>query len=271
MKNLIYQYWDGKLRPSAKAGADNLKRYAKRIGAEHIFEHNANWAIRRGLNLNPYTAHYGEFKVVYDEQFQDYDHILFCDTDIFAKEDCSENIFEELDGEHIGLCREKFQESQRKISLGRITSEGDERWAKVLKDWYRTDIPRNENGDLKVYNSGVVLWSREGLDHAKKTLKPMDEYCRLIQSSGLNSFYYGDQNYLHAMVFACKMKLKELDDGWNSYIHFTHDKYQPEKRMVDNRTENTKLVHIQFSGADNLDADTHHRITNLPQSEWNLP
>ena len=270
MKNLIYQYWDGPVRPSAQAGVDNLKRYAERIGADHIFEINPKWVLSQGWNFGKYSPHYGQFKVVFDKKFSEYDNILFCDTDIFAREECDENIFEEVQGYHIGICREKFQESQRKISLGRITTERDERWAQLMKEYYRTEMPRNEKGQLKVYNSGVVLWSREGLEYAKENLRDMKEYVNLIQRNSFDSFYFCDQPYLHAMMYVAKMKVKELHDGWNSYIHYTHDKIQPEKRMIDLRTDETKLVHIQFAGADNLDADTHHRIANLPREQWGI-
>jgi lipopolysaccharide biosynthesis glycosyltransferase len=269
MKNIIYQYWDGNVRPSCRAGVENMKRYAKRIGAEHVFEDNPGFLRKMGLNFGQYTPHYGAFKPIYTDSFYEYDNVLFCDTDIFAVENLEENIFEGFTHD-LGICTEPFQPKQRKITLGRITSEQDERWAKMVKDKWGVDVPRTEEGLVQVYNTGVVMYSNKGMQKCKERFVPFREYVDLVKRSGLNSFYQCDQPYLHTMMFTCGLDILEMDNNWNSYIHMTHDKINPVKRIVDHRTPDTKFVHIQFAGADNLDGPTLERIANLPQSEWKM-
>jgi len=260
--NLIYQYWNGNVRPSARAGVDNMKEYAKRIGAEYRFDENPNYFT--GLNPNA-AKYYDCFRPVFDEEFHKYDNVMFADTDVFAVDGLEENVFESFTGE-IGMCTEPFQPKQRTITLGRITSEKDEQWAKVIQNKFNVDLPRNEENLLKVYNSGVVLYSNSGLKKAKQEFMDFNKYIKLVQS--IDSFYTLDQPYLHAMVYATSVEFVELDNGWNSYIHGTKDKHNTKRRIVDHRDDNTKFVHCQFPGADDMNADQLWKIVNLSRDQW---
>jgi len=81
VRNLIYQYWDGDLRPGCHTGSANLKAYAERIGAEYLFEHNPKFVT----NLGTYSPHYGAFKPIYDQKFHAYDNVLFADLFVQQK------------------------------------------------------------------------------------------------------------------------------------------------------------------------------------------
>ena len=264
MKNLIYQYWDGEIRIGCKAGVENMKRYADKIGAEYLFEENPKFVT----TLGSYSPHYGAFKPIFDESFHKYDNILFADTDIFAVEDLEENIFENFNAE-VGICTEPDQPHLRQKSAGQITSEKDELWAKTVKNKWRIEVPRTPEGLVKVYNSGVVLYSNSGLLKAKEKFVPFKEYVDMIKSTKLIPFYTCDQPYLHAMLQVADMDWVELDNGWNSYIHYTREGTQ-EKQVNDTRTKDTKFVHIQLAGADHWDAAKLERVANLPRTEWNL-
>ena len=266
MKNLIYQYWDGDLRPGGIAGTANMRKYAERIGADFLFEHNPRFVT----NLGEYSPHYGSFKPIYTDSFHEYDNVLFTDTDLFAVEGLEESIFDNFDAE-IGICTEPLQPVLRKNSKGMITSALDEKWASVVAAKWNAKMPRTPEGLLKVYNSGVVLYSNAGLKKAREKFVPFKVYVDLIKSTkGLISFYTADQNYLHAMLQVAQMDYVEMDNEWNSFIHFIKDLKTNKRVPNDTRTENTKLVHIQMSGADHFDAEKMYRITNLPKSVWNL-
>ena len=266
MRNLIYQYWDGNTVPGIRASVENISQYAKRIGAEHIFEENPRFVT----NLGEYSPHYGAFKPIFDEKFHQYDNVLFLDADIFAVDDLDENIFENFNAD-IGICTEPLQPNLRKEAKGRITSSADELWAKAVFNKWNVKMPRDSDGLLKVYNSGVVLYSNTGLKKAKEMFIPFKKYVDLIKSTtGLNSFYTADQNYIHAMLEVADMNWIELDNEWNHLVHWLRNPTTNEKEPYDPKTENTKFVHIQMAGISNRDAATHWRITNLPKSEWNL-
>jgi len=266
MKNLIYQYWDGKLTPGCKAGVECMKKYADRIGAVHLFEHNPRFVT----NLGTYSPHYGSFKPIYDETFHIYDNVLFTDTDVFPVEGLKENIFENFNSE-IGICTEPDQPKLRTMTLGRITSSLDEKWAETIKTVWNVELPRTEEGLLKAYNSGVVLYSNKGLLAARDRFLPFNEYINVINSNReLISFYTSDQNYIHTMLKVAKMDYIELDGGWNSYIHYAKTIESKDRYVNDTRTKDTKFVHVQLAGADHYDAEKHHRIVNSPINEWSL-
>jgi hypothetical protein len=266
MKNLIYQYWDGPVRESVHAGVRAMKAYADRIGAEYVFEDNPRYIHDR--RFGNYSPHYGAFKPVFELPYRDYDNVLFADTDVFPVDGLEENIFEGFDAD-IGICTEPFQPKQRQITLGRITSQSDERWAQMVKRKWSAEVPRTEEGLVQVYNTGVVMYSNKGMQHAREKWVKFDEYVSLVRQTGLDSFYTCDQPYLHAMMYVTDMNVLEMDNGWNSYVHGTKDKYNPKRRIVDHRNESTRFVHCQFPGADNMNEEQLLRVVNLPRAEWN--
>ena len=268
MKNIIYQCWDGELRPGVKASIKNIAEYAKRIGAEHRFEHNANHF--KPILPFDYSKYYGAFKPIFSPEFDDYDNILFLDCDIFAVEGLTDSIFD-VEMEGIGVCEELFQPQQRVITLGQITSERDEQWARVLNREYGTSLPRTEDGLLRVFNSGVVRYTKEARKIAQRRWVPFPVYIEMVRNNGLINFYALDQNYLHAMLYTGNdIKVNILSPDWNAYVHKTRDKIQPERRVVDHRTPSSKLVHLQMGGADMFDEETLFRMTNKPQEEWGI-
>lgn len=262
MRNLIYQYWDGEMRQGCQAGIDNMSAYAELVGAEYLFEHNPQFATY----LGPRGYFYGSFKPIYDESFHKYDNVLFADTDVFAVDGLTENIFEGFDHD-IGICTEPNQPELRLKTAGRITSAGDEKWASLVKLKWGVDVPRTESGLVKVYNAGVVLYSNAGLLNAKERFMPFDEYIKAVKDACLPYFYTDDQNYLHAQLD--RLDWVELHNGWNSYVHYSQNAGGP-KFVNDTRTQDTKFVHVQLACADHYDAEWHRRIVNLPQDEWDL-
>ena len=262
MKNLIYQYWDGDYLQGCTAGQDNMRAYAERIGAEYLFEHNPGFAT----HLGPRGHFYGTFKPIYDERFHEYDNVLYVDTDVFAVDGLSESIFDGFDAD-IGICEEATQPELRLNTSGRITSEGDEKWAQVVASKWGVKVPRTESGLVKIYNAGVVLFSNAGMLKAKERFIPFREYIDAINASGLPPFYTDDQPYLHLMLD--RMDWVELDGGWNSFVH-KHRDASGKVFINDTRTPDTKFVHVQLGGADHNDADWHWTIVNRPVSEWDV-
>lgn len=269
MKNLIYQYWLGNNIPiGAKAGVENMKSYAERIGAEYRFAKNPGWASQ----YCDIPQYYNAFEPIYNtEEFEKYDNILFVDADVFAVDDLQENIFDQEIAE-IGICRELHKEITRASGLGVNNYKTDQMWNSHLESYYKKSMPLNANGDMKVYNSGVVLYTRKGREKARKNFRPFQEYINLIRMTRLNKFYQIDQNYLHAMLTIADMDVTEMDPGWNTYIHYEGNAAEVPRPVFDGRDQwNAKFVHVQLRNADNHDAEWHHTIVNKPQSEWKLP
>lgn len=273
MRNLIYQYFDGPDLPGTAASVRSMKEYAERIGAEHLFEKNPNWVISQGKNYGKYNPHFGCLKIIYDDYFNQYDNVLFLDQDIMAVDNLQENIFD-IEVGHMGICEEEAQPAMRKElndpRHGGINNTNDERWCKAIWLNYQAKMPRTDDGLPKVYNSGVMLWSRAGREYARKYFRPVEEYGRMCSSLKLPAFYFGDQNYIHAMLEAVRVDWTVMDSTWNSCVHYVPGTSGNNRPVSDHRTPDTKFVHVQLRAADHFDYDKMHRIANLPVSEWNL-
>lgn len=271
MKNVIYQYWDGNVRPSAQYGSDCMREYAERIGAEYVFDRNAQFGKKYGLGR--VTPYYGCFKPVFDDKYLDYDNILFCDTDIFPVDGLEENVFESFTGE-LGMGQEPLQPQYRydKKLNKQCNSKTEEHWAKLVTEKYGCDLPRDDKNRLLVFNSGVVLYSNAGLRKCREQFKPFQEYVQCVDRDPIcgGKVYGTDQGYLHAMATSMDIDFVELDTEWNRCI--TWDPYDNgsgfARLAVDSKTKHTKFVHIQMRGADNQSNKWHWTVANRPKTEW---
>lgn len=264
MKNLIYQVWAGDLSEEAKISSNLMKAYAERIGAEYILDLNPNIASK----ICDVPMYFEWLNPIIDDRFLKYDKVLSVDLDVFPVYNLNENIFEEDIGD-IGACTEPFQGRQRATVTvgGHINRENDERWASVVKQNWGVSLPRDEDQNLKVYNAGMVVFTKEGIEKAKKWM-PFQEYIDFMRNKGFGRFYTVDQNYFHLMVCAnSNIDFREMNNGWNSQVHYIRGPLSLANKINDERNKNTKLVHVQMTGH-KWDEQSLYEIVNLPQSKW---
>ena len=266
MRNLIYQYWGGDMPCGVLAGKKNMEEYAKRIGAEYRLDHNKPQAVNTGVH-----QHYWEWlNPLIDPSFLVYDNIAIIDLDVFAVDGLEESIFD-LEYGHVAACREPAIETIRKETLhGSINYKNDEIWAAWVDSTLNTKLPRRDDGLLKVYNAGMVMFSKEGLRHAKNRWWKFNKYVQQTIAQNFSKFYCLDQNYFHAMAHSLETDFTELDYKWNSHVHNMSTRSNPIRRMNDTRPKDAKLVHIQPGEAKWYTEKEMWRITNLPIQEWNL-
>ena len=268
MKNLIYQFWDSEhynseMMSGVKASRKNIKQYADRIGADHLFEENPPFLHNKKLAL-----YYGSFNPIFREEFHEYDNVLFLDADIHAVEGLEESIFDGFNSD-IGLCVEPLQPKLRnETKVGKINRHQDELWAKHVEQRWNITLPRTKEGLLKVYNSGMMLYSNKGMVKAREKFIPFAEYIDYVLSiKGLLEFYAADQNYIHTTMLASNMDYVEMDKGWNTFVTY-HER--DAQRVVYDQDENTKFVHIQFRGANHFSEEEIWKVVNLPVEEWGM-
>ena len=244
-----------------------MKAYAKLVGADYQFVLNPTFANSRCDK--PLFFH--ALEPIYNPKiYENYDKVLYIDTDIFTVDGLEENIFD-VDIGHIATCDEPHKEISHLTTKNHINTKEDERWNAAIVKEYKKEMLRNAAGNLKIFNAGLVLYSQDGLTQARKNFRPFQEYIDICRKHKLRGFYSDDQNYLECMYQVADIDLTILDNGWNSYVHWDEhlDKTKP-RPIVDTRTENTKFVHVQLKGANDKDAEWHHTITNKPVSDWKL-
>lgn len=267
MKNLIYQYWYGsEPRESALAGRDNMKAYAEKIGAEYRFERDPDFF---GPSCAGLEKKYSACRPIHDDSFLEYDNVLYVDLDVFVTEKCDENIFNQ-DIKHIGICEEPLQPYLRTLNAttnNSICSRNDKLVSSVLEQKYGQGLLLDSESRPRVFNSGVVVFTNEGMRQAREKFTPFAEHINYYRSKGLPAFYLSDQNYYRAMMCVSGVDFKIMDYKWNSQIHYVRGQHL---RVADGRQDKANFVHVQISGADDMNSEAHYRMVNKPVSEWNI-
>ena len=267
MKNLIYQVWAGELRPGCKYSSKLMKAYATKIGADYRLDIDPNIASK---TVDANGMYWEWLNPMLDDSFLKYDKVCVVDLDVFPVDGLEENIFEE-EIDLFGVCTEPFQGKYRASTVigGSICRDNDEKWAKICKELYGKTMPRDKDGFLKVYNAGMVMFTRKGMELMREKWVSFQDYTNAMRPHGLGRFYTVDQNYFHAMIVAGG-RYTEMHNGWNNYIHYTRGPLGFADPIHDSRTDETKFVHVQLSGADYFDDDKLYNITNKSRAFWKL-
>ena len=92
MKNIIYQYWQGNLKPGVVYSTELMKKYADKIGAEYRFDHNK---IIAGKKVNV-PIYYEPANPLVDDSFDEYDNVALIDIDVYPKDNLEENLFDQI-------------------------------------------------------------------------------------------------------------------------------------------------------------------------------
>jgi hypothetical protein len=269
MKTAVYQYWDGPQCSGNDAGSFAMKQYANKIGADYFYDDNPGFVT----DLGKYSPHYGAFKPLFDNRFDDYDYILFVDTDVWPVEHTTENIFDQFVGTdvEVGICEEADQPLVRlTVDVGGINGANDKRWLQMIESTFQVKLPVTEQGLPRVYNSGVVVYSKAGRLKAQQKFVQFGKYVSMVQAIGLPPFYTCDQPYLHAMLEVCKFNWITMDSKWNSSVHYVPKTGGNPRPVVDLRTPETNFVHVQLNGKHHFSASKLWDITNLPVDQWKL-
>jgi hypothetical protein len=271
MKTMIYQFWDGEDKPGVLAGTELMREYADNIKSDYIFEKNPRWQ----KNLGRYSPHYGAFKPIFDEKMSKYDYVLFVDTDVVPRKSLNENIFDQFKNTDydIGICEEwNAPKTRLNYTIAGINNTNDEKWVSLIEKTYSVKMPRTKEKLPKAFNSGVIVYSKNGMEKFRNNHITFKDYVSLIDNSGLPSFYTCDQPYIHSMLEICKFKWKIMNYKWNSSVHFkpgTKNLFGMGRPVIDLRN-NHNFVHIQLNGKNGFSKDKINRIVNLPVEDWVL-
>lgn len=254
------------MKPGVVASTKLMKEYAETIGAEYRFDHNV---IIAGKIVNV-PIYYEPANPLVDDSFDIYDNVALIDIDVFPVEGLTDNLFGLLNGEDAGICTEPNQPYFRTIyNSGGITSLIDKLWVKVCKNHWDINYSFDEENRPKVFNTGVVIISKAGLQKIKQRWPTFQAYVNVMGEHGFPRFYSLFQDYFSAFIHLDEFNLKELPNKWNCYMHKVGS--HPNASIGDNRPEDAKLVHIMFRTADNWPAEVLWQVTNLPVADWKLP
>lgn len=187
----------------AKLTHPNIKAYAKKIGAEFMCIDKS--AIAKT------SPHWEKFQI--HDLLEEYDRILYLDTDMIIRDDCP-NLFDEVPEGKLGMFNEASWTDRSKELMIDIARK------------YETTIPK---WDGKYYNSGVMVISRV---HKYLFRKPREEHF---------SFY--EQSYLNMQIARLEIPVHDLHYRYNRMTCM--DKVTGEERF------NSFIIH--YAGYPSLD------------------
>ena len=243
-----------------------MKKYADKIGAEYRFDHNK---IIAGKKVNV-PIYYEPANPLVDDSFDEYDNVALIDIDVYPKDNLEENLFDQIKDKDAAICSEPNQPHYRQIfNVAGITNQNDNRWTQLLKNKWNVDYSYDDQGRPMVYNTGVVVISKEGLKKIKSTWPTFQEYVNVVGNKGFPRFYVYFQDYFSAFIHMNGFMFESMHNGWNSYMHKVGS--HPNAKIGDTRTEETKLVHVMFRTADDWPKEALYQVTNLPIKSWKLP
>lgn len=258
--NLIYQFWSGSRPRYADVSRRWFEEYANKIGAEYLFLDNPKSFSKHGEYFNA-------CRPLFDESFHKYDRVLYLDMDIFPVQGCVENVFE-VECKGIAMAEEPDQIEQRKNKWSNtIHVDNDKLWKQKLEARFQSNIPVDKEGYVRTFNSGVVLYTQEFMRSAQQKFINIEQYVDACIS--LPKFYSLDQNYLNANAFR-EDYFSPLDVEWNRQLYRYGSSTQKVRPIYDRRTENTKFVHYQVRGRDQLTEKILQERINTPAKEWSI-
>lgn len=217
MKNLVFQYYipyesfdadigGVRLPEWAHAGSRSAKAYADYCGAEY--------KLSQERFFDQIDPRLDSIKIIFDERYDQYDHILSIDLDMLIHAGVGENIFKkeikdvamvhEL-GVHTGgpagwLSRVMYQPLYKRG----IIAYGKHLWG---DSWMFPKSKLYPDEKFRYMNGGLQLWSKEGRLKARKHFTSVDNYILHTR--------YTEQMYINLQLSQPIFEVTELDTHWN--------------------------------------------------------
>lgn len=217
--------WDGSrsslYEEVAKISRESFETYADRINATHIY--SSKRVATEGHGCSTSLLHECA-RVWLDPIFDEYDNLLFADTDIVVNTD--ENIFDlmESGADVYGVLESDFVTA----SGGGYNSwdgPGDT-YDNFCRKFSLHDcpivpvMPPNRPSKITIMNTGVVLWTKEARLRARELFLPWEEWC---YTGDFHMSIMNDQPYISAQLMKHDFDIETIDQTWNDSPHYASE------------------------------------------------
>jgi hypothetical protein len=226
MKHAIFQYYlsyNGVGKPGhwfndkeapewAQYSISYFREYARMHDVDYYF------STERTVEMDPPENHFEHMRVCYDELFEQYDKVLYVDVDVVPK-NMNANIFDLDVVDVAGWPEWKHPDlavSPNWKNTGPLNRRFADFGARMVK-------PKTGNCNIRIINSGVILWSAQGRIKARQFDTPDKWYCHnnpvldrtLTNKEVGHSSMCLDQPYMNAMWNKFNFNVMELPIEWN--------------------------------------------------------
>jgi hypothetical protein len=240
-QHLIYQVCVGETPPFYNDCIESVKRYAIRVGCDHIVQTEPTLSVTPINSQRSKNALRLGYLPIYEKEaalghFDQYDKILILDADVFVR-NLSPNIFDICDTDFSGVVEREMPLDVAYFNKIRKYSEGQYRPLEHEIDWNW-----DENG-AEFFNMGVMLLDK-GITKYLNGQTPE----QFIRRPEFERFVNGerhwkwstDQTLLNYWVKDSGMTVKHLDWRWNAlygsvdvkeafFVHFFLSAKMPRK------------------------------------------
>ena len=249
MKNAIFQYMivnkrvdeeRGKIKDRVRSelyqecaflSSQSFQEYADLIGADHYYSDEQ--VFTKDID-DPTALLFECLRVIYDPMFDQYDKVLFADTDIVVN--TQDNIFDLCDdGDVFGVL-----ESDIITSHGGGYNSWDIKGHSVYNDFVNKftlhdipiipSMPPSRPSKITILNTGIVVWSREARLRAREVFMDWKEW--LNAEPKFHMSIMNDQPYISGQLMKHDFDLVTLDQTWNDSPHYaTEDEFFEKAKM----------------------------------------
>lgn len=240
MKNAIFQYMltspevdkRGDIGPYKRSDLYNkvadisrrsFEKYAETIGADHFYSDERVTTKGHGCSL---SMLFECLRVIYDPMFDDYDNVLFADTDIVVN--TTDNIFDIFEGEVMGVLESDIMTDNGGGYAGWDNKEST--YFEYVSKFNANScpiipaLPPNKPSKITILNTGVVVWSREARLKARAIFDPWEDWC--YGDPQVHMSVANDQPYISAQLMKHDFDLQTIDQAWNDSPHYKpYDKF----------------------------------------------
>lgn len=248
MKNAIFQYMivnprvdeeRGKIKDRVRSelyqecallSSQSFQEYAKLIDADYYYSDEQ--VFTKDID-DPTALLFECLRVIYDPMFDQYDKVLFADTDIAVN--TQDNILDLCeDGDVFGVLESDI-----------VTHTGggynswdykDSNYHDYVKKFQMHDIPiipslpPNRPSKLTILNTGIVVWSREARLRAREVFMDWKEWYNAEPKFHMSIM--NDQPYISGQLMKHDFDLVTLDQTWNDSPHYATEEEFFEKAKM---------------------------------------
>ena len=247
MKNAIFQYMvlndkvdeRGKIegikrsdlyRDVADVSGKSFEIYADKLGVDY---HYSDEQIYTKGHDDATALLFECLRVIYDPMFDQYDKVLFADTDIVVNTD--ENIFDLCeDGDVFGVL-----ESDIVTSSGGGYNSWDykqETYRNFVSKFQMHNIPivpsmpPSRPSKITILNTGIVVWTREARLRARELFMPWQDW--YYTKPQFHMSIMNDQPYISGQLMQHDFDLVTIDQTWNDSPHYATEEEFFEKAKM---------------------------------------
>ena len=238
-KNIIYQCQiENPLEPEHAKKVRNLtKLISKDLFKGYAFKNNADYFISeekymlKDIPIEPFFKdcawYYEILRLIYDSYFDQYDNILYVDTDIIPLK-TADNIFNINYSGVAGVLERSLLIGDNTNTVNHWDYDKIDNYI-INEKWDNLNIalPKKE---FNIINGGLVLFSKEARLKARDTFDNWQDWGN--DYSKEKDWMYSDQHYLSAQYAKHNINITHLDSSWNIMAStFKPEKY-PSKNFL---------------------------------------